>query len=261
MSDDLITLQKRNERIAVLVLNRPRAANAFSRELLHRFNEVLTKVESDPAIRCLLISGAGQKAFCAGADLKERSRMTESQTKETVDLIGSTTQRVSELPIPTLAVMNGAAFGGGLELALACDLRISASHSKMALTETSLGIIPGAGGTQRLSRLVGLSKAKELIFTARPITAESAERIGLVDYVYPSEELMTKAEGLAEQISQNAPVALKQAKLAINKGFEMGLAEGLAFEGQCYQQTINTKDRLEGLKAFKEKRSAVFTGE
>ncbi|QTM99531.1 enoyl-CoA hydratase [Sediminibacillus dalangtanensis] len=261
MSDELISLQKRNERIAVLTLNRPSAANALSRELLHQFNERLTQLESDPLLRCLVITGSGEKAFCAGADLKERSQMTEEQTREAVQYIGSTLQRVSELPMPTIAAINGAAFGGGLELALACDLRISASHSKLALTETSLGIIPGAGGTQRLSRQVGPSKAKEMIFTARPVDAEKAEQIGLVEYVHHPEELMEKAEFLAEEISKNAPIALRQAKLAINKGLDMEISEGLVFEKQCYQQTIKTKDRLEGLQAFKEKRTAVFIGE
>ncbi|SDL70379.1 enoyl-CoA hydratase-related protein [Sediminibacillus halophilus] len=261
MSGELIGFHKRNDHIAVLILNRPGAANAFSMELLRQFNDRLTQLESDPLLRCLVITGAGHKVFCAGADLKERSKMTEQQTREAVQYIGSTLQRVSELPMPTIAAINGAAFGGGLELALACDLRISASHSKLALTETSLGIIPGAGGTQRLSRQVGLSKAKEMIFTASPVDAEKAEQIGLVEYVHDSEELMEKAESLAEEIAKNAPVALRQAKLAISKGIDMELSEGLAFEKQCYQQTINTKDRLEGLQAFKEKRTAVFIGE
>ncbi|WP_053219537.1 enoyl-CoA hydratase-related protein [Virgibacillus senegalensis] len=261
MQNDLISLQKLNETIAVLTLNRPSAANSFSTELLREMNDVLSKIKQDPSLRCLLITGAGGKVFCAGADLKERREMTEQQTKEAVHFIGSTLLRISEQEIPTIAVINGAAFGGGLELALACDLRLAASHSKLALTETSLGIIPGAGGTQRLSRLIGVSRAKELIFTARPISAEKAEEIGLVDYVHEQKDLMVKAETLAKEIAKNAPVALKQAKLAIDKGLDMELTEGLAFEKQCYQQTIETKDRLEGLQAFKEKRPAVFIGE
>ena len=160
-----------------------------------------------------------------------------------------------------ICALNGSAFGGGLELALACDIRVAADTAQLGLTETSLGIIPGAGGTQRLPRLIGKGKAKELIFTAKRITAKEAEQIGLVEYVVPREQLMEKAMEIAEQIVVNAPIAVMQAKIAINRGLDVDLATGLRIEQMAYDITIPTKDRLEGLQAFKEKRKPVYKGE
>nr|WP_239534113.1 enoyl-CoA hydratase [Thalassobacillus pellis] len=244
-----------------LTLDRPDAANALSKQLLYELNEVLWELERNKDIRALIVTGSGEKAFCAGADLKERKGMTEEQVVETVSLIGDTIKRLERMPFPTIAAINGVAFGGGLEMALACDIRVCADTSKMGLTETSLGIIPGAGGTQRLAKLIGIGKAKELIFSARPVASQEALEIGLVEYMYESNVLQEKSLSLAKRIAGNAPIALRQAKKAIHNGFQTDIETGLQIEKLCYQATIPTKDRLEGLQAFKEKRKPIYRGE
>lgn len=247
--------------IATLTLNRPKAANALSVQLLSELLEAMEQLRFDKKIRCVIVTGAGEKAFCAGADLKERSLMDDMKVRQTVSLIRKSIKELERLTQPVIAAVNGAAFGGGTELALACDIRIAANRAQFGLTETSLGIIPGAGGTQRLPRLIGKGRAKELIFTAKRIDAVEAEKIGLVEYVVNNEQLLDKAKELAQQIIRNSPIALAQAKIAINYGSEVDLTTGLAIEKNAYEITIPTNDRLEGLQAFKEKRRPVFTGE
>ncbi|SFC64489.1 Enoyl-CoA hydratase/carnithine racemase [Bacillus sp. OV322] len=255
-----VELNKDQSGIAVMSLNRSKAANALSRQMLNEMKAALQSIHEDEFIRCLILTGSGEKVFCAGADLKERAGMNELEVRNTVALIRETINRVEELPVPVICAMNGSAFGGGLELALASDIRIASSHSSFGLTETSLGIIPGAGGTQRLPRLIGLAKAKELIFTARRIDAKEAERIGLISKTASKESLMEEAFTLAREIAGNAPLALRASKKAINQGAETGLQAGLKIEELCYGTIIDTNDRLEGLQAFKEKRKPVYTG-
>jgi enoyl-CoA hydratase/carnithine racemase len=247
--------------IALVTLNRPEAANALSIALLNELSELLGDLAFDKDVRVVMVTGAGEKVFCAGADLKERAGMNEKEVRKTVALIRETINQVEQLPQPVIAVLNGSAFGGGLELALACDIRVAVDTAQLGLTETSLGIIPGAGGTQRLPRLIGTGKAKELIFTAKRITAKEAEQLGLVEYAVPREQLMEKALEIAGQIAANAPIAVRQAKLAVNRGLDVDLATGLRLEQMAYEVTIPTKDRLEGLQAFKEKRKPVYKGE
>ena len=251
----------RDDGIGVIVLDQPHKSNALSSELLKELQHTLHVFREHPSIHCIILTGSGEKAFCAGADLKERMNMTKEQVKEAVRLIKETISMLDQMPQPTIASINGAAFGGGLELALACDIRIASHHAKMGLTETSLGIIPGAGGTQRLPRLIGISKAKELIFTARRIDAIEALQIGLVNQIAKPEDLETMSLTIARKIAANAPIAVMEAKKAIDRGMETDLVHGLQIEEMCYQVTIPTKDRLEGLKAFKEKRKPVYTGE
>ncbi|MBM7552605.1 enoyl-CoA hydratase [Thalassobacillus pellis] len=258
---ELLILEKAADHTMKLTLDRPDAANALSKQLLYELNEVLWELERNKDIRALIVTGSGEKAFCAGADLKERKGMTEEQVVETVSLIGDTIKRLERMPFPTIAAINGVAFGGGLEMALACDIRVCADTSKMGLTETSLGIIPGAGGTQRLAKLIGIGKAKELIFSARPVASQEALEIGLVEYMYESNVLQEKSLSLAKRIAGNAPIALRQAKKAIHNGFQTDIETGLQIEKLCYQATIPTKDRLEGLQAFKEKRKPIYRGE
>ncbi|MDP1394837.1 enoyl-CoA hydratase [Lysinibacillus capsici] len=246
--------------IGLITLSRPEAANAMSVQLLHELSATLDQINGDPAVRVVLLTGAGEKAFCAGADLKERKGMSDRQVKQIVQLIGATVAKVETLAQPVIAVLNGVAFGGGLELALACDLRIAATHVKLGLTETSLGIIPGAGGTQRLPRLIGLGKAKELIYTARRLNAEEAENYGIIEYVYEGHEVLDKAQQLALEMAKNAPLSLVQAKVAINQGVEVDLATGLKIESLAYSALIPTEDRLEGLLAFQEKRVPQYSG-
>ncbi|WP_096201507.1 enoyl-CoA hydratase [Bacillus sp. FJAT-45350] len=250
-----------NEGVATVTLNRANAANALSVQMLYDLHEVLMEIKFNPEVRCVIITGSGEKAFCAGADLKERATMSPTEVKRTVSLIRGNVDDVEALPQPVITALNGVAFGGGLELALASDIRIASDHCKMGLTETSLAIIPGAGGTQRLPRLVGKGKAKEMIYTAKRIDAIEAEKIGLVEHVVPIGLLMDKALEIAKQISANGPVAIQQAKFAIEKGLETDIATGLSIEQKAYEITIPTKDRLEGLAAFKEKRSPSYKGE
>ncbi|TKC18364.1 enoyl-CoA hydratase [Robertmurraya kyonggiensis] len=247
--------------IATITLNRPEAANAFSRQMLTEFKETIGELKYNASIRTVIITGAGEKVFCAGADLKERAGMTPVEVKQTVALIRQVINSVEQLPMPVIAAINGAAFGGGLELSLACDIRVATETAKIGLTETSLAIIPGAGGTQRLPRLIGLGKAKELIYTAQRVEAYEAKEIGLVEYVVSKEELLQKAKELADRIASNGPIAVAQAKNAINKGMDADLQTGLEIEQMAYAVTIPTKDRIEGLTAFKEKRKPQYKGE
>lgn len=254
-------LLKIEKNIATITLNRPEAANAFSRQMLTEFRELIEELKYNSSIRTVILTGSGEKVFCAGADLKERAGMTPIEVKQTVALIRQVINSVEHLPMPVIAAINGVAFGGGLELALACDIRIAAETAKVGLTETSLAIIPGAGGTQRLPRLIGLGKAKELIYTAQRVDAYEAKEIGLVEYVVPKEELLQKAMEIADRIADNGPIAVAQAKIAINKGMEVDLQTGLELEQMAYAMTIPTEDRIEGLTAFKEKRKPQYKGE
>ncbi len=258
--EDLI-LEERQGHVALLTLNRPRVMNALNFPMLRALKERLDALWFDREVRVVMITGAGEKAFCAGADLKERATLSEVQVKEFIRTIRDTFTMLEEMPKPTMAVMNGVAFGGGLEMALACDLRYAAESARMGLTETSLAIIPGAGGTQRLPRVVGKARAKELIFTARRITAREAAEMGLVNEVVPDDRLLELAFEVAQEIASNGPLAVAQAKYAINMGAEVEIHAGLFIESRCYDNIIPTKDRLEGLKAFQEKRKPQYRGE
>ena len=262
-----VLLQERTEEgILILTLNRPEAMNCFNFDLLAALADAIREANFDTALRCIVITGAGgddpkKAAFSTGADLKERRTMTQDQVRRFIFTIRNTFTAVEQVRVPVIAAINGFAFGGGMELALACDLRIASSGVIMGLTETSLAIIPGAGGTQRLPRIVGIAKAKELIFTARRIDAKTALEIGLVNRVVEPAELMSAALELAREIAKNGPVGVAQAKFAINYGMEASLGVALPLESKAYEATIPTKDRVEALAAFAEKRKPVFTGE
>jgi len=205
--------------IATITLNRPEASNAVSKELLSSFLNHLQEVFNQTSLRALFIEGSGEKVFCAGADLKERASMSEKDVLHFLDQFKFTCSFLENLPIPTIAVLNGDAYGGGLEIALCCDMRLMANEAKIGLTETKLGIIPGAGGTQRLSRLIGVSRAMELIFTARRIEAEKAYQLGIVNSIHPRSEIQIAKSSLAEEIFSSAPIAVRMAK----NRFEMAL--------------------------------------
>lgn len=260
MLSSVVDLTITKEHIAIITLNRPKAANALSTEVLSRLEKVISTIDLNTSVYCTIIRGTSKSAFCAGADLKERVRMTDEQTIASVRLIGHITLKIEQMQMPTIAVLNGATFGGGLELALACDLRIAADHALMGLTETALAIIPGAGGTQRLSRLIGLGQAKRLIYSASKITAMEAFQIGLVQEVVKSDVLHEHAIKIAKSIAKNGPIALKLAKSALNKGYQTDLTTALEIEHLHYLQTIPTQDRKEGLNAFIEKRNPQYKG-
>ncbi|ASJ57623.1 enoyl-CoA hydratase [Brevibacillus formosus] len=253
---------EREGHIGLITLNRPDELNALNYEALERLGNLIEQVRLDAKeIRVVIVKAEG-RAFSAGADLKERRTLTEQQVRRNVRKIRDVFTALERLPQPTIAMINGFAFGGGFELALACDFRYAVADAKMGLTEVSLGIIPGAGGTQRLSRLIGPSKAKELILTARRIQAQEAYQIGFVNAVAKdTEELRELAMGLANEILANAPLAVYQAKSAIDRGSSVDLQTGLDIETMCYEVIIPTTDRLEALEAFREKRKPVFKGE
>lgn len=253
-------LLEHNGEIAVLTLNRQESYNSINTEMLKLMSQAIQDIRFNPDIRVLIITGAGEKAFCSGADLKERITLSPDQVRQFIHTNRTNMTALEDLPIPVIAAINGLALGGGTELALACDLRVAADTAVLGLTEVTLAIIPGAGGTQRLSRLVGRGKAKELILTGRKISAGEALNIGLVNQVVPGERLLTAAKELAAEIAANGPIAVRQAKLAVNKGLEIELGAALTLETAAYEACIPTEDRLEGLKAFKEKRKPMYKG-
>lgn len=262
-----ILIQERTpEGILILTLNRPEAMNCFNGELLEALGTAIGEANFDQELRCIVITGAPgedpkKAAFSTGADLKERRSMTPDQVRRFIFMIRNTFTAVEQVRVPVIAAINGFAFGGGTELALACDLRIAAATAVMGLTETSLAIIPGAGGTQRLPRIIGIARAKELIYTARRIDAQTALAIGLVNRVVEAGELMPAALELAREIAKNGPIGVAQAKFAINWGMEASLGVALPLESKAYEVTIPTKDRMEALAAFAEKRKPLFKGE
>jgi len=257
---ELVSLEREGD-LVWLTIQRPEVMNCLSFPVLRRLRTLLEELREDLSLRCILFTGAGEKAFCAGADLKERRTMPEERVPAFVKNIRGLMDDVEALPQPTIAVIGGFAFGGGTELALACDLRIAADHALLGLTETSLAIIPGAGGTQRLPRLIGKSRAKDLILTARRIDAAEAERIGLVNRVCKGSELRERALELAQAIAANGPVAVRAAKDAIDQGVELPVEQGLEHEARCYERVLGTSDRLEALAAFAARRKPVFRGE
>lgn len=251
--------------ITVLGLNRPKAKNAFNRSLVESFYDILQNLKKDNATRVVVLRSLTPGIFCAGADLKERATMNQDEVSQFVTKLRQLLISLEQLPMPVIAALDGTALGGGLEMALACDIRTAAQTTKMGLVETKLAIIPGAGGTQRLPRILSPSLAKELIFTARVFDGEEAKRIGIVNHVVEQNEkgdaAFRRALNLAEEILPNGPVGVRMAKLAVDKGIQVDLSTGYSIEEVCYAQLIPTKDRLEGLKAFAEKRKPIYKGE
>lgn len=251
---------KQTGNIAFITLNRPGALNAFNYDMLVELGQITESIRINPDIRVVIFTGSGDQAFSVGADLKERKTLTDWQVKRNIYKIGDVFTAIDNLPQPTIAMMNGYAFGGGMELALACDFRIAAESALMGLTETGLAIIPGAGGTQRLPRLIGESKALELILTARKLTAADALAYGVVTKIVPTAKLLQETATFADSILANGPIAVQQAKFAIKHGMNVDLQTGLAIERKAYEITIPTEDRIEALTAFSEKRKPIFIG-
>ncbi|XP_006025853.1 enoyl-CoA hydratase domain-containing protein 2, mitochondrial isoform X1 [Alligator sinensis] len=251
--------------IAEIQMNRPHAKNSLGNVFVNELFRALESLRYDDKVRVVLFKSQVKGVFCAGADLKERAQMSDTEVGHFVHRLRSLMDEIAALPVPTIAAIEGYALGGGLELALACDLRVAASSAKMGLIETTRGLLPGAGGTQRLPRCIGIGLAKELIFTGRQIDGQQAFSMGLVNHAVPQNEqedaAYQKALALAKEIVPRAPIAVKMGKLAINRGVEVDIASGMAIEGMCYAQNIPTRDRQEGMAAFKEKRPPHFIGE
>ncbi len=234
--------------------------NAISRAMLGEFEGHLARVGSGAAVRAVVITGAGDKAFCAGADLKERATMSEPEVRAFLEGLRRALRTLERSNCVFIAAINGSAFGGGTELALACDLRVAAPGAELGLTEVKLGIIPGGGGTQRLSRLIGQARAKDLILTGRRVSAPEAFTFGLVNRLAPEGQLLPTALALADSVVDGAPLAVAAAKHAVDEGLTLGLDEALALEHRHYETVLKSEDRVEGLKAFAEKRKPSYRG-
>ena len=239
--------------VAILTINRPEALNALNSQVLSDLDEAITKVEADDSVHAVILTGAG-RSFVAGADIGEMKGFSARDGKKFGVHGGGVFLRLENLSKPVIAAVNGFALGGGCELAMSCDIRLASEKAKFGQPEVGLGITPGFGGTQRLPRIVGISKAMELILTAKVINAAEAERIGLVSAVYPPEELMDKAVELANAICANAPIAVAESKRCIRMGMQTDIATGSAFEAEAFGVTCGTEDKDEGMGAFLEKR-------
>jgi len=248
------------DRVAVVTMNRPEARNAMNTAMMRELRDCFAGFYIDPdAAVCIVLTGEGA-GFCSGADLKERKGMSEVAWRQQHAVVEQMVRAIFDCPIPIIAAVNGAAYGGGMELALACDFIYSAQSARFALTEVTLGIMPGAAGTQNLPRAVGVRRAKEIILTGAPFTAEQGLEWGMVNKVCAADQLMSEAMGAAGRIAANAPVSVRQAKKSIEKATDLDRASGYAFELEAYYRTVVTEDRQEGINAFNEKRKPKYKG-
>ena len=250
--------EERRGAVEIWTLDAEDTRNAISRAVLAELETRVARVAAGHDVRVVIVTGAGDKAFCAGADLKERATMSETEVRAFLGGLRRALRALETSDTVYIAAINGSALGGGTELALACDLRIAAPAAELGLTEVRLGIIPGGGGTQRLPRLVGAGRAKDLILTGRRVNAAEAFAIGLVQRLAPEGRLMEVALGVAEQIADNAPLAVGAAKHAVDQGLDLDLEAALALELERYETVLRSEDRLEGLRAFAEKRRPVW---
>ncbi len=253
-----VRIEEAADGVRTLTLDRP-PVNALGFDLVDDLGEAARRLAGDDGARCLVVRSS-QRHFCAGADLKERKGMSLEEVRAFVARLQAAITAVADLPFPSIAAVRGAAVGGGCELALACDLRILAEDATVGLREAALAILPGGGGTQRLPRVAGIARAKRWIFTARAFSAAEALADGVADKVVPAERLDGEARRLAETIAANGPLAVRQAKRAIEGGMHLPLAEALAFEHACYEVLLGTEDREEALLAFMERRPPRFRG-
>jgi enoyl-CoA hydratase/carnithine racemase len=258
---ETLALEHRADHVLAVVLNRPETANAVNTRMGLDLMELFEGFSLDQqGLRCIVITGRGDKAFCAGGDLKERRHMTDEAWQAQHVIFERAGRALLGCPIPVIAAVNGAAYGGGCEIAAACDFVYASSTARFALTEVTLGIMPGMGGTQTLPRAVGERRAKEIILTGLPFGADDAQTWGFVNRVVEPSKLMETALATATRIASNAPIAVRQAKQSIHRGMQMSLWDGLAFEIEAYNRTPSTGDRREGVLAFNERRKPSFKG-
>jgi enoyl-CoA hydratase len=258
---ETVTLETPADGVLQVTLNRSPAANALSTQMGKDLLDIFTDLTAQPDLyRAVVVTGAGDRAFCAGGDLKERQGMSDAQWQAQHLIFERMIRAIIEAPIPTIAAVNGAAYGGGCEVSLGCDFIYAARNARFALTEVTIGIMPGAGGTQNLPRAVGLRRAKEILLTGRPFTADEAYHWGMVNRICEPGRVVQEAVETATIIANNAPIAIRQAKRSMQHGVDMSLAEGMLFEIEAYNRMIPTEDRREGIDAFNEKRKAAFKG-
>jgi enoyl-CoA hydratase len=245
----------------LVALNRPEAANAMNTQMGLDLLDLFDGLAAAPrAYRVVVLTGSGPRVFCAGGDLKERQGMTDQQWQDQHLIFERAIRAMINCPVPMIAAVNGAAFAGGLEMSLCCDFIYAAEHARFALTEVTLGIMPGAGGTQSLPRAVGSRRAKEILLTGKPFTAEQAHEWGMVNRLCQADALLTEALETAATIAANAPISVRQIKHAVNQGLGVDLATGMMFEIEAYNRMVPTEDRREGIRAFNEKRKPNFQG-
>jgi enoyl-CoA hydratase/carnithine racemase len=258
---ETLLVERPEQHILLVTMNRPDQRNALNTQMGMDMLELFGAFYVDQEdIRCIVLTGAGSKAFCAGGDLKQRNNMTDESWQHQHAIFEKKTLAMMDCPIPIIAAVNGAAFGGGLEIALSADFIYAARSARFAQTETRLGIMPGAGGTQNLPRACGVRRAKEIIFTAEPFTAEQALEWGIVNKICEYEGLMEEAMTTARKIAANAPIAVRQSKKSIGMATQTDLKTGYSFEIEAYNRTVPSEDRLEGVRAFNEKRQPDFKG-
>jgi enoyl-CoA hydratase/carnithine racemase len=249
-----------SDRVGTITMNRPEARNAMNTRMMTELRDCFAGFYIDPSVAaCLVLTGAGA-GFCSGADLKERKGMSDKTWQQQHAVVEQMVRAIMDCPIPIIAAVNGAAYAGGMEIALACDFIYAARSARFALTEVSLGIMPGAAGTQNLPRAVGVRRAKELVLTATPFTAEEAHAWGMVNKVCADDRLIGEVMAVARRIADNAPISARQAKKALDKATDLDRATGYAFEIEAYNRTIGTEDRQEGINAFNEKRKPQYKG-
>ena len=261
MNYKTLEVKAHGENILVVTLSRPEVRNAINTQMGHDQLDLWSRLTAEPGqIRCVVLTGSGDRAFCAGGDLKERDGMTQAAWQAQHELFERAFVALVECTVPVIAAVNGHAFGGGLEMALCCDFAYGASTARFALSEVSLGIMPGGMGTQNLPRAVGERRAKELILTARPFSAAEALEWGVLNRVCEPGKLMEEALATAQAIAANAPLSVRQAKKSVHYGLQMDLLSGYRFEIEAYNRLVDTDDRREGVKAFNEKRKPIFKG-
>jgi enoyl-CoA hydratase len=261
MSDYQNLLVEKTGEIEIITVNRPKALNALNTATLAEMDAVVSGIATDRAIRAVIITGAGEKAFVAGADIAEMRPMSATEARNWVRVGQSVLKRLECLPQPVIAAVNGFALGGGCELAMACDIRIASENAKFGQPESGLGITPGFGGTQRLARLVGRGWANELLFTADSIDAAEALRIGLVNKMVPAGKALEAAIALASKVASRSPVAVGYCKSAVNEGLDMDIDSAIAYEAEVFGLCFAANDQKEGMAAFMEKRKPSFTGQ
>ncbi|HKC53136.1 MAG TPA: enoyl-CoA hydratase-related protein [Burkholderiales bacterium] len=255
-----LRVEERPEAVLLVTLDRPEVANAFNTAAALELCELFERLQAEQPHRCVVITGAGDKAFCAGADLKERNSLSDERWRSQHEVFERMFRAVRDCPIPVIAAVNGAAYAGGLELVLHCDFAYASRSATFALTEVSLGIMPGGGGTQTLPRVVGERRAKELILAARPFSAAEAHAWGLVNKLCEPDKLVPETLEAAARIASLVPLAVRQAKHAIRRGLQMDLPSAMKLEVEAYNRLVGTEDRKEGLRAFNEKRKPKFKG-
>jgi len=253
-------LYSKEEGIGIVTVNRPESLNALNGEVYTELYELFQEIENDQGVRVVILTGSGERAFVAGADIAEMQPQSSIEIRDFIDKARRASDRVYTMSKPVIAAVNGFALGGGCELAMCCDLRVASEDAKFGQPEINLGIIPGAGGTQRLSRLIGMTRAKELIYTGDFIDANTAYSFGLINKVVSPDNLMTEARELAQKILSKSSIALSRAKEAITSGAEIDLSSGLDLEAQCFALCFATEDQKEGMAAFMQKRKPEFKG-